>query len=76
MKTKLLKKIRKRFVIKLINLQEGRIIKIFDLKDKSTLNMSYDTAKITDVLLSVCYSKSKAEKRRKRINFNKELKNL
>lgn len=76
MKTKLLKKIRKRFVIKLTNLKEIGIVKIFDLKDKSTLTMPYNTAKITDVLLSVCYSKSKAEKRRKRINFKKELKNL
>lgn len=76
MKIKLLKKIRKRFIIKIIPLQEGRMIKIFDLKDKSFLGVSYDTAKITDILLSVCYSKRKAEKRRKQINFKKELKKL
>lgn len=76
MKTKLLKKIRKRFVLKLIEIPDGRYIKIFDLKDKQTLNISYDTAEITDILLSVCYSKRKADKRRKLINFKKELKKI
>lgn len=76
MKTKLLKKIRKRFILKIIENNGMKYVKIFDLKDKQTLDAYYDTSKITDILLSVCYSKSKADKRRKLINFRKQLKKL
>lgn len=76
MRVKLLKKIRKRFILKVINFNEGRAVKILDLKNKESHMLRYDTSEITDVLLSVGYSKRKAEKRRKRINFKKELNKL
>lgn len=76
MKTKLLKKIRKRFVVKEIDFPDARAIRLFDLKNKESRLLFYNTDEIADILLSLVYNREKVEKRRKRINFNKELKNL